>query len=233
MPLGSRGSVVTTSGLPHGHRWPIESMPRGRRSSWARIAASSAASMRGLSRGSRLVAHCLVPSTRSTGSSSGGGGLPASSIDSHADVHQAVGTVLITSSGSLSEACASSGSPSASDHLEAGLAGHQVAEPCAGLRLDVGRVVPALLLPLEVVDAGLALGDLRLEVADVGPLLEVGPQRRRVGHGQHREHQHQHRGTAGEAGTTRGAARGGRTRRRGDRLSGARGRRTRPGCPRP
>src|SRR6478735_12134683 len=59
-----------------------------------------------------LVAHCFVPSTRSTGSWSGGGGLPASSIDSQADVHQALGTVLITSSGSLSEACASSGLPS-------------------------------------------------------------------------------------------------------------------------
>src|SRR6478735_10572774 len=56
--------------------------------------------------GGLVVTHCLVPSTRSTGSSSGGGGSPASSIDSHADVHQAVGTVLITSSGSLSEACA-------------------------------------------------------------------------------------------------------------------------------
>ena len=37
------------------------------------------------------------------------------------------------------------------------LARHHVAEACAGLRLDVGGVVPALLLALELVDARLAL----------------------------------------------------------------------------
>ena len=37
--------MVTTSGLPHGHRWPIAWIARGSRPSWAWTAASSEGSI--------------------------------------------------------------------------------------------------------------------------------------------------------------------------------------------
>ena len=90
------------------------------------------------------------------------------------------------------------------EHLEADLAGQHPAEPLVRDGADVGRVVPALLLPLQVGDLGLRRGDVRLERGQVPALLEVGPHARGVGHHQHREDQHQDRGPAGEPG--RGAA---------------------------
>ena len=191
MPSGSRGSVATTSGLPHGQRCPIAWMPRGVRPSWAATAASSAAIDHGFpARSSRR--------SRSAGGAWGFGGLPASSHGlpllgpprgggrAGDGRRVAQGRLALQRLAVLAQ------------HDVRRLAGHHVAEPLVGLCLDERGVVPASLLALELVDAGLALRDLGLQVLDVRALLEVGPHRGGVGDRQHREDEHQDRRPAGE-----------------------------------
>ena len=196
VPLGSRGSVVTTSGLPHGQRWPTSWMARGSRPSWAAIAASSAGSITGLRPPG-------VSSGASMSVAAGGvslGGLPARTTDCQASSNHGSGVPLQRLGRLRQLGLALQRLAVLAEHDVRRLAGHDVAEPLAGLGLDERRVVPAPLLALEVVDAGLALRDLRLQVGDVGPLLEVGAHRRGVGDGEHRDHQDQDRGPPGEAG---------------------------------
>jgi hypothetical protein len=50
-------------------------------------------------------------------------------------------------------------------------------QPLTGLRLDVGRIVPALPLGLQLDDPSLLLVDLMAESVDLGPLDEILPQR--------------------------------------------------------
>ena len=227
MPSGSRGSVVTTSGWPHGQRWPTSWIARGSRPSWAATAASSAGSITGASRPG--------PRCRWPAAPGGAAGRRRARVDSQTGPHHASGSRSRTSEGSGRSVSLSSGLPSSPRTTYDVCAGHQVAEPLPRLCLDVGRVVPAALLALEVVDAGRALGDLRLEVGDVGPLLEVGPQRGGVGDGEHGHHEDQDRGAAGEPGP---ALPGGgprpRPRRARDRWGVPRppGRRLPPGPPR-
>ncbi len=189
MPLGSRGSVVTTSGLPHGQRWPTSWMARGSRPSWAATAARSA--------GSRA-AHCFGPSIRLRRR-----GLRLRRVPGQ--LHRAPllappgGRHLAVDGRRVGQRGLGLQRPAVvPDHDVRRLARHQVAEAGPGLRRDVRRVVPAALLALELVDVRLPLRDLGLEVGDVGALLQVGPHRGGVGDREQREHQHQDQGPAGE-----------------------------------
>src|SRR5680860_812453 len=60
------------------------------------------------------------------------------------------------------------------DHLEPDLARHHPAEALPGLHLDVRRVVPSLLLALQIADVGLRLDDAGPQTPQVAPLLEIG-----------------------------------------------------------
>jgi hypothetical protein len=50
-------------------------------------------------------------------------------------------------------------------------------QPLTCLRLDIGRIIPALPLGLQFDDPSLLLVDLTAESVDLGPLNEILPQR--------------------------------------------------------
>jgi hypothetical protein len=57
------------------------------------------------------------------------------------------------------------------------LARHAEMQPLTCLRLDIGRIIPALPLGLQFDDPSLLLVDLTAESVDLGPLNEILPQR--------------------------------------------------------
>src|SRR5680860_1459280 len=69
--------------------------------------------------------------------------------------------------------------PVLADDPVADLTRHHPAEPRPGLRLDVRRVSPAVLLALQVFDVALRRGDAGAQAGEMLPLLEVGAHARR------------------------------------------------------
>ena len=139
MPSGSRGSVTTTSGSPQGQRCADGGDPARRA---ARAAVSTADRSPGGDRGRSPVRGRRGTSVASTFELVRGGS-PASSTDLHSVVHHARRRGRREVRGSLQRRLGGERLAVRADHDVRRLAGHQVAEACAGLLADVGRVAPA------------------------------------------------------------------------------------------
>ncbi len=208
MPSGSRGSVSTTSGAPHGHRCATPRTPRGSRPSCAATAARSAAekdsggplTATGCPR--RRPARCpTAPRTRAARPGSRG----------PRDGRRGLRRLRLA------------------QHEVRGLARHHEEQPLAGLLLDVRRVLPALALGLQRGHPVPLVGDPRPQGRDLGALGEVLADRdeQRDGHGDQDEGED--RGAGGERGPARHRARpradgGGAAHRARARASPSRGR---------
>jgi hypothetical protein len=86
------------------------------------------------------------------------------------------------------------------DRHVARLVRHAEVQPLTSLRFDVGRIIPALPLGLQLDNPSLLLVNLMAESIDLGPLDEILPER--VGHRQTEDRQRdgENRGSAGECG---------------------------------
>ena len=169
----SRGAVSTTSGAPHGQRCATPRTPRGGRPSWAcdRGDVGRRLAIVGASITSLASDGCVRRRRRRARRP------PATephSFANHASSARDDG-LLRRRRGRLVRA----------EHDVAGLARHDEVQPRAGLRLDVGRVLPAAACAaLSAATRCSCCGGARAQLGEVGPLREVRAQRH-----DRREHQ--------------------------------------------
>ena len=186
MPSGSRGSVRTTSGSPHGQRWATSATPRAWRPSCRETASRSACatggrSARAVTGAPRARRRCGWTARRSRTRAAARRARPASGTGSLVPV---AGFGVEHGVGPLPRL----------DELQ----------PLPGLLLDVGRVAPPLLLGLEGGDVLLLAGDLVLQRRDVAALADVRRDGRAEQHHEERHDRQQHRAAAGAAVLGRG-----------------------------